>query len=460
VAWTLDLGPLVLLQKRMWRAAFFTGLAVYLQALAAFVYVTEYSLSLAALAVILAIVIGQLIVVYRPAKQFVKGRLFRSYQIYLWLVAAYVVTVWLGSPSGIERLAGFTISMLLAALAVWAAISTLRMARAVGPQLVGLRDDTVLLQALSFSVRDAVEARLRSFGGDRQRWVVLGVAAGATFLVSVATLSLVFRALGIPVASPVAQVSVLIAAFVFYIGMRRIKLSASQLRERDPRPPVLILRQFGDDFLDSGRMSFGATPTFEHFVVSEFNRLGPVVAIGRPGERLQPLGASRDYLNDPDWHQAVGAAIADAALVVFVLGDSDSLSWEFRTTIETRGKRRVLIIVPPLGDRSDLARRWARFAHASADLLGSGFPGELPTRSVLAIGFAGDDAVMMVSDERPRGRAPLLRSRSDYRLTFRVFERVLGEDPPSAQALDLFLRRTLPIVKCSGLPNDDQARRV
>lgn len=93
-------------------------------------------------------------------------------------------------------------------------------------------------------------------------------------------------------------------------------------------------------------MSFGATPTFEHFVASEFNRLGPVVAIGRPGERLQPLGASRDYVDDPEWHRAVRTAIVEAALVVFVLGDSDSLLWEFRTTVETRGKRRALIIVP------------------------------------------------------------------------------------------------------------------
>jgi hypothetical protein len=54
---------------------------------------------------------------------------------------------------------------------------------------------------------------------------------------------------------------------------------------------------------------------------------------------------------------------------------------------------------------------------------------------------------MLVSDERPRGRAPLLRSRSDYRLVFRLFERMLDEKPSSVQALDLFLRRTAPIVK-------------
>lgn len=57
----------------------------------------------------------------------------------------------------------------------------------------------------------------------------MAVAAGAAFLVSVATLSFVFRALGIPVSSPVAQASTLIAFFVFYMGMRRIKLSAGAI---------------------------------------------------------------------------------------------------------------------------------------------------------------------------------------------------------------------------------------
>jgi hypothetical protein len=83
------------------------------------------------------------------------------------------------------------------------------------------------------------------------------------------------RALGFGVGSPVAQASTLIAAFVFYMGMRRIKLSGSQLRQRDRRAPVLILRQFGDDFLESGRMSLGAVPTFEHFLAVE-TRLYPI----------------------------------------------------------------------------------------------------------------------------------------------------------------------------------------
>jgi hypothetical protein len=337
-------------------------------------------------------------------------------------------------------------SMGVAALAAWAAVGLIRTATILRPQLPELNDDTVLLESLSFKPSDFLATRLRLFGGDRSRWIALAVAAIATFVIVAATLSLLIRAIGLRPASPVALVATLAAMFVFYMGIRRAKLSASELRDRDRRPPVLVLRQFGDDFLESGRMSFGGAPTFEHFVAGELTRIGPVVAIGRPGERLQPLGASRDYLAGGDWQQAVTTTIRETALVVFVLGDSENLLWEFRKTIETHGKRRTLIVVPPLADRDALTRRWSGFVQASADLLGDGLPGQLPARSVLAIGFAGEDAVMIVSDERPRSRAILVRSRSDYRLVFRLFGRLLREDITSPGDLKAFLEKTIPIV--------------
>jgi len=60
---------------------------------------------------------------------------------------------------------------------------------------------------------------------------------------------------------------------------------------------------------------------------------------------------------------------------------------------------------------------------------------------------------MIVSDERPRSRALLLRSRSDYRLVFRLFGWLLREDITSPGALQNFLDKTAPMVACSPLPN-------
>ena len=314
------------------------------------------------------------------------------------------------------------------------------------PVLATLGDDSVLDESLSFSMTEWFRIRLRSVGGDRRRWAVPVVAAVAVFAGTTATLALLVRAIGVNPGAPVAQIAALLAMFVFYRGMRLAKLNAAQLRERDRRAPVLILRQFRDDFLESGKMSFGGRPTFEHFVAAELNRLGPVVAIGRPGERVQPLGASRDYLDNVDWRGPVGTTMVDAALVVLILGDSESVLWEFRTAIETRGKMRTLIVVPPLPDRSELGSRWARFAKASADILGPGFPGELPAKRVLAVAFIGEDAVMIVNDERPRRRAWFVRGHSDYRLMFRLFDRLLRQDVTSPDTLDVFLKRAMPIA--------------
>jgi hypothetical protein len=446
VAGTVDLGPLVRLQKRAWRGAFFTGLGIYLEVMLAFVLATEQGLSWASATIVVAIAIAQLILVVHPAHLLVRRQLVRRYRIYLALMAACVVVLSIGSPAGDARAVAAILAALVAALTAWAAIGLIRTARDLDPRLRNLQDGSVLLESLSFKPSDFLATRLRALGGERSRWIVLAIVAVTTFIVVLGTLSSLLQMMGWRPASPVGQIATIVAMLVFYIGLRRLKLSASQLRDRDRRAPVLILRQFGDDFLESGKVSLGAAPTFEHFVAGELNRIGPVIAIGRPGERLQPLGASRDYLTHPDWQSAVTTTILDAALVVFVLGDSENLLWEFRRTIETHGKRRTLIVVPPLRDRHEIARRWSGFVQASADLLGAGFPGELPNHSVLAIAFAGDDAVMMVNDERPRAGAIVVRSRSDYRLVFRLFGRLLREDITSSGGLKAFLEKTMPIV--------------
>ena len=81
MACTVDLGPLVRLQKQLWRGAFFTGLGVYLEAILAFVLATEQSLSLAAVVITFAILIAQLTLVYHPARLLLGGELVRRYQI-------------------------------------------------------------------------------------------------------------------------------------------------------------------------------------------------------------------------------------------------------------------------------------------------------------------------------------------------------------------------------------------
>ena len=448
----LDLGPLVRLQKQVWRAATVTGGVVYFAAVVALVLTTERELSLPALAVAIGVVLIQAALVYHPARQLARGELIRRHQAFIVVSPLFVATTSLGSPAGEERQIAAIMSALVAAIGVWAAVGAIRVAREIRPRLAQVRDPAVLEAALSFSPLEALSTRVRASGDERARWALPFLAGVAAFAGVASTLVLVTQAMGVNVAAAPVYPSTFVAVLVFYIVMRRLKLSAPRLRSHDRRAPVLILRQFGDDFLESGRLSFGAAATVEHVIAGELNRTGPVVAIGRPGEKLQPLGASRDYLEGDDWQRAVGIAIAEAALVVLVLGESESVLWEFRTTIETRGKARTLVIVPPLPDRAELGRRWAKFAVASADLLGAGFPRELPGRTVLGIAFIGDDAIIAVNDERPRGRAMVgVRSRSDYRLLFRLFDSLQHQQLTSAQALDAFLARAMPLVRIESM---------
>jgi hypothetical protein len=181
----------------------------------------------------------------------------------------------------------------------------------------------------------------------------------------------------------------------------------SEARRLDTRAPVLLLRSFRGDALKLGG-SYFARPTFarrfslEELLAAETERIGPVLAVGEPGERLPPLGAAREYLAGEDWQAAVGTLIEEAVLLVWVLGETEGLFWEFRAAVARRGLARLLIVLPPLRREADLELRWGRFVAAHADLLGSGFPRQLPGERALALFYRQEEPIFLVSRKRSR----------------------------------------------------------
>lgn len=240
-------------------------------------------------------------------------------------------------------------------------------------------------------------------------WFILGIGLPTMLLVGVQyldtprpdSLSNLALRVGLPV-----------AALLLLLGRRVLKLRASELRGVDPRAPVLLLRSFKDDKLKvDGRI--WSRPglwlmqvlsllkcSLEEVLAAEARSIGPVLTVGEPHERLPRLGAARDYFSDEDWKRAVSALITDAALLVFVLSDTENLFWEFRTGVARVGKSRILLIVPPLRDERELSSRWQRFVQANADLLGSGVPQSLPAAPVVALFFPPDTPVLVTSDKR------------------------------------------------------------
>jgi TM2 domain-containing membrane protein YozV len=163
---------------------------------------------------------------------------------------------------------------------------------------------------------------------------------------------------------PVIAVPALVAfVVVARLGMRTLRAgwkydaqpAADVLRE-DSRPPVLYLRSFRDDsellVTSSNTASARITAALNYTVAFNpeqelaliLDGVGPVVAIGRPGEPLPELGAAREYVADDRWRDTVDSYMRRASLVVIRAGATDSLWWEIERTLEQVPPQKVVIV--------------------------------------------------------------------------------------------------------------------
>jgi hypothetical protein len=148
-----------------------------------------------------------------------------------------------------------------------------------------------------------------------------------------------------------------------------LALRSAEVRDRDPRPPVLFVRSFVDDLLELApkveyfSRLFRKRLTLEEFVVGRLMTLGPVVAIGKPGEALSPLGAAREYVHGPGWQDRVRGLLGESSWVVAILGGGEGLKWEYEQILQRDLTGRFILVVPPA--TPDVFReRWDIFQQA------------------------------------------------------------------------------------------------
>jgi len=198
------------------------------------------------------------------------------------------------------------------------------------------------------------------------------VSAGACFVAAVVlpfamdatnggdAVSQVFQLLGSLLALP---------GILFLIRSRKYRSrSASEVLENDPRQPVIYLRSFKDDKgagrpLDVLRVSnmkyswhmilafYNGLHEFmgwseEEILAQVLTTVGPMVAIGRPGEKLPQLGAARVYVEDAVWQPKVHEFLEKAALVVLRLGKTEGFWWEVEQSASRLDPRRLVFLVP------------------------------------------------------------------------------------------------------------------
>lgn len=151
---------------------------------------------------------------------------------------------------------------------------------------------------------------------------------------------------------------------------RARQLRAAQVAElpTDPRPPVLFLRSFPDDARnaappDLAQINPFVVATKEENLVEALQGIGPVLAIGRPGELLPPLGARRLYVDHDAWQAKVAQLMSEARLVVLALGASEGLWWEIEQALTRVPPTRLLFFGAARDYPAFLARAQAWLPH-------------------------------------------------------------------------------------------------
>jgi hypothetical protein len=136
-------------------------------------------------------------------------------------------------------------------------------------------------------------------------------------------------------------------------GRKLLQWDAIEVLGRDSRAPILYLRSFDDDAaLDPG----GSGKTIEVRLAEAFRKLGPVISIGKPGEKLPELGTSRFYVSDDDWRTAIEYFLQRAQAIVILVGESPGVRWEVEEALRTASGRRLLFFFPHLLPRRE--RNW------------------------------------------------------------------------------------------------------
>ena len=167
---------------------------------------------------------------------------------------------------------------------------------------------------------------------------------------------------------------VISSAFVLWImgqwmivrSKRLEQPTIEQAQKNDLRPPVLYLRSFQADSKDERRRWLnlifrskdGVHSSTEEELTELVTKIGPVIAVGRPGEKLPQLGAARVYISDDQWQESVKTYMNQCQLILLRAGKTSGLKWELREIINHIDPEKVMIYIPNRRDFPSF-REWA-----------------------------------------------------------------------------------------------------
>jgi uncharacterized RDD family membrane protein YckC len=161
----------------------------------------------------------------------------------------------------------------------------------------------------------------------------------------------------------------LLGGLLLYRGKQYDALATRELEASLDRPPVVYLRPFGEDStiwsyvrmaaVMPFRRSWWAANTgmllphtmgldfanFEESLADAVAPLGPLLAIGQPGEALPKLGALHAYADDGSWRNMVDHWLGSARLVIVRPGSTPGVRWEVERAFTTVSPKKLIVLM-------------------------------------------------------------------------------------------------------------------
>jgi hypothetical protein len=215
-----------------------------------------------------------------------------------------------------------------------------------------------------------------------------------------------------PVLAGLVIAAVASGYFVDRAAQRLRAYNTQQAMEHDKRPPVLYLRNFGDDaqkipasrFSRKGpwqRSTAWLNPVGNARLEEVFTRalavMGPIIATAPAGGKLRrlssaiapPLGAAKSALANKEWQTKVEEWARKARAVVVSANPrqlNDGLKWEL-DTLATKVAHGKVILIFGTGSKADLHRRFGTFLSVA---------GRYPLFAGLASGWMAEGTLVLV----------------------------------------------------------------
>lgn len=226
------------------------------------------------------------------------------------------------------------------------------------------------------------------------------------------------------------------AGWLLLRGRRLVAQHAADLLGSDTRPPLLLLRSFADDELELERppstMFSNTVITFEEVLADVCTWYGPVIAIGRPGETLPPLGAARLWVDHHHWQQKVTELLRGCEAVVMIMGaikGKDGLAWEIETVCKLGLQEKLILVVPPLKNEDLVKSRWQSYRRLT--------PGRMPTDQGGEMVVMFDRLGVCSVERQTGGGGRFIRDRKTYKRMLHAAVRRLGARPRRSFAVGL-----------------------